>query len=395
MLKSEKLLKVQNKLYEQAHSQPCELKFLAIKLGNQKIEGDKLYSHPLMIPLPLRGCDYLENLTGRQKAIITAFHYAYLYKVVARSEVLALTANIAVADKVFSPYSDEWMVLYQETQEEMDHIWSFRHLFNSTLSLSGVQESLNEPSFFSDHDVAGADEQFQDFCKQKTGPIPWWVAWNDDSWQSQTLYYFLHNIKSISENDIKGTTLGALYLFTRYLANVQLKQVESFLFHSPDKFDYEPLAEELTRGHHNDEARHYTTSFDLGLELFNRSDRTGQEMVRFYLKHLVEGHIRSFYMTFYEMIEAGEHGQFSVPYMLGLSALSRSLKHPEFQDDQVDIHALRKGWYQHKLGQAVFPLKEMRWRYVSQQLERVIEALDLSLDSDAMGNRYERFRSSL
>lgn len=393
----QKLLRVQNALYEKAHSHPCELKFLAIKMAKQGIEEDKWYSNPQMIPLPLigGGCPRLGKLTARQKAIISAYHFAYIYKVVARSEVLALTANIAVADRVFTPYSDEWMVLYQETQEEMDHIWSFRHFFNATLAQSDKKEPLAETGFFEEQDATDDEGNEVDFRTPKTGSIPWWAAWNDESWEGKTLYYYLHNIRSIPEKDIQGTTLGALYLFTRYVSNVHLKQVEAFLFHAPEKWNYEPLAQELTEGHHNDEARHYTTSFDLGLELFKASDRTGQEMVRYYAKHLVEGHIRSFFLTFYEMIENGERGEFANPYVLGLNSLDRALLHPEFSDEQIDIRALRREWYENKVGQGVFPLKKLRWRYVATSIERMVQALDLKLNPENMGEQYNRYQEAL
>ena len=58
---NDRITKIQNKLFEQAHTQPLELKPLAIALNKQGIKGEKLYSHPGMIPLPMLFCEYLRS----------------------------------------------------------------------------------------------------------------------------------------------------------------------------------------------------------------------------------------------------------------------------------------------------------------------------------------------
>jgi hypothetical protein len=392
----DRLAKVQNALYEKAHSEPCELKFLAIKLGKQGIDGEKLYGNLQMLGLPFGNCKYLDSLTARQRTIISALNYAYLYKIVARSEVVALSANMDTADRVFTQYSEDWMVLYQETQEEMDHIWTFRHIFNSTLSQVGAKESLNDPGFFGGEDIPPTSEERSRMRALKEGPIEWWSIWSDRSWEHRMLYHIFYNMKNIPEHEIPGTALGALYLLHRYLGNVHLKQMESYFFHNPDRWNYEPLAMDITKGHFTDEARHYTTSFDLGMELFRAADSSSQTMVKFFLKNLIEGHIGSFYLTFGEMVEMGEHGVMSTPYLLGLNALRMAMRHPEFTDSQADIPVLTRDWHDRKIGMEPGGLQKMRWRYVSQQLERIIDVLEIKLDPDAIsGNGYNRYQESL
>ena len=41
-----RITKIQNRLFEQAHTHPLELKPLAIAMSKQGINGEKLYSHP-------------------------------------------------------------------------------------------------------------------------------------------------------------------------------------------------------------------------------------------------------------------------------------------------------------------------------------------------------------
>ena len=121
---SPRITKVQNALFEKAHTEPCELKHIAIALKKQGLKGDKLFVHPGMLPLPIDECPQLQNLTHRQKVILSGCFFANMYKMVARAEHQALDSNMVTAENAFSIYSDEYMILAQETSEEYDHIWS-------------------------------------------------------------------------------------------------------------------------------------------------------------------------------------------------------------------------------------------------------------------------------
>lgn len=390
----ERLTKSQNGLYEHAHSHPCELKFLGIKFSKQGIDGEKLYGNPQMLGLPFGNCKYLDSLTARQRSIISAINFGYLYKIVARSEVIALTANMNAADRVFPQYSDEWMVLFQETQEEMDHIWTFRTIFNSILSQVGATESLNESTFFGGENSPTTPVERQTYRPDKIGSVEWWSTWNDQSWENRMLYHIFHNAKNIPDHEIPGSAIGALYLLHRYLGNVHLKQMETFLFHNPDNWNYDPVAMEITKAHFTDEARHYTTSYDLGLELFKVSDTSSQNMIKFFLKHLIEGHMRTFYLTFAEMVEMGHQGIMVTPYLLGLNSLRWALRHPEFQDSQTDINALTQDWQNRQIAKNIGGLQKKRWRYVSQQLERLIDSVGIKIDPEATGDGHKRYLES-
>ena len=55
---------------------------------------------------------------------------------------------MSVAEKVFATYSDEFMILHQETNEELDHIWSFRTIYSMVVREIGIKDSFDEPGFF-------------------------------------------------------------------------------------------------------------------------------------------------------------------------------------------------------------------------------------------------------
>lgn len=395
-----RLVKIQNSLYENAHSEPCELKHLAIQLTQAPNKSTQMFGHPEMVPLPFGACQYLDGLDKAQKNILSCLSYAYFYKTVARSEVLALTANIDVADRVFPQYSEEWMVLFQETQEEMDHIWSFRKLFNSILGDASRTETLNEASYFDNDDsssqTAPSVTKHAEFNPPKVGPIQWWVDWNDTSWQSRHLYHILYNSKTISECDIPSTVIGSLYLLHRYIANLHLKQSESYLFHDADKHDYNPIALQITHAHASDEARHYTTSLDLGLELFKHSNKSDQEMIRFFLKHLIEGHMRNFYLNFSEIVSLGNAGRMTAPYVIGLRCLEAAKHHPHFQADSIDVMQLARSWNVAKIAQgSSAPVQALRWRYVAKSLERLISSVGIRIDSENTEDGYNRYLAAL
>ncbi|MBH8564123.1 hypothetical protein I8748_18350 [Nostoc sp. CENA67] len=97
-----RITKIQNKLFEQAHTQPLKLKPLAIALSKHGIKGEKLYFHPGMIPLPIPIFQYLSSLNPRQMPILSAAVFANFYKVVANSESQSIISNMNIAKKVFS-----------------------------------------------------------------------------------------------------------------------------------------------------------------------------------------------------------------------------------------------------------------------------------------------------
>lgn len=371
--------KVQNGLFERAHSQPCELKFVAIGLTKQGIQTNKLYSHPEMIPLPIMMCDYLSKLGPEHRSILSALCWAHAYKYIARSEMQTVASNMYVAERVFDEYSDDFMVLQQETNEEYDHIWSFRTLHKMVCREAGMpNEKFEEISFF-DGEVGAAPK-----TKDQVGS------------EYKFMQYMIGNaVQSLPNEVVQGAGLGALWLLYRYIANVQLKQTESFFFESPERFNYDPLAVELTNAHLADEARHYTTSLDMGMELFRAADPWAQKFVRFMITEMLQNYMRAYYVTYGEMIELGEtQGSYATPYKIGLNGLRVALNHPLFAG-HPEIADLTKSWYDKKVGFELGPINKKRWRYTAQQLERLIAELGIVVNPAEIGPNYARHQKAL
>jgi hypothetical protein len=372
-----RFVKVQNGLFERAHSEPCELKFLAIGMKKQGIQDAKLYGHPEMIPLPMSECEYLSSLNPRQLGVLSAMSYANFYQNVSASEMQTLKSNMYVADKVFAPYSDEYMVLYQETAEEYDHTWAFRTIHSTACRAVGIQDSFTYGGFFSGEGG---------FSSERI---------KDNSFGLKFFNFLITDaIQILPHNLVRSTGLGALWLLYRYISNVSAKQVEAFAFDSPDKFSYEPLALELTNGHATDEARHYTTSYDLGMELYKAADPFSQRVIHSFITKLTENFICGYFRTFNEMMNLEDKGVTCSQYRIGLKSLNMALKHPEFADKQVDLNKLVLSWREKGYGQEPSPLVQKRWRYTAQQLERLVDALDLHLKGDEMGESYKRYQKA-
>lgn len=412
---NKKLTKIQNKLFEKAHTEPLELKFLAISLNKQGIKGDKLYSHPELIPLPMRNCAYLSTLSPRQVAIISAAYFANFYKAVANSESQTLVSNMGVADKVFTPYSDEYMVMHQETTEEFDHIWTFRTVHSMVCRETGVDHPFNEAGFFCGKVGAMPKQDFEGYDTRFTYDTeveetltamlknPNFLAdltkeWQqrDRSWRYRTLKFLIGDaMRLLPAETVQDYGLGGLWLLYRYVSNVELKQAEAYLFDAPDQHDYEPLAYQINQGHLHDEARHYTSSFDLGLEIYKAAIPEAQAFIRMALVQVMEDYIDASMLTYIEMLDATDEGMVFTNVDLGLKSLTMALNHPDFADRPADVDALKRAWQQMKWRKIVSAHTQKRWRYIAQQLDRLVQALDVELDAAKLGNLYDRYQNAL
>lgn len=377
---NKRLTKVQNRLFEHAHSEALELKPLAIKFSKQGLGGEKLYVNPRLIALPLGVDSLLSSLNARQISLISAATFALVYRYVACSEDLILTSNMVVAEKVFDRYSDDYMVLYQETEEEYDHIWSFRTIYSAVCRELGVNKNFHEPGFF----------------RGEVGGTPTNTLLD---WQYKLLQFITGDgVRLMSPKLVRQSGVGAMWLLYRFVANVQLKQTESYLFDDPEKFDYNPLAREITQAHATDEARHYTTSLDIGLDLYQAASPQGKCWVRRMLKMVVESYIRYYFINYWEMLDLYLKG-IKIPAIVhGLESLRMAAYHPEFNELAIDPENLVRTWHQLEIGKktgAIGPVKRKRWRYTAKQLERLIQALDLELNTQSLGKTYQRYREAV
>jgi len=409
--------KIQNRLFEQAHSHALELKPIAIAMSKQGIQGEKLYSHPGMLPLPVPVCEYLHSFNRRQKAILSATFFANFYKYVANSEYHSLISNMSIAEKVFALYSDEFMILHQETNEEMDHIWSFRTVYQMVCRELGIQSSFDEPSFFygtvgvipqSDFEKFETrftfDESFNGILsnlqkgKSFLQKIVEETQQRDKNFTYRVLRFLIGDaMRMLPAEKVQESGLGGFTLLYRYMANVELKKSEAYLFDSPEDFDYEPLAVELNQGHLTDEARHYTTSFELGVELYKVAPPEAQDFVRHFLQIIVEDYINASFTTYLEKLDLTAQGMLLTDTRIGLNSLRMSLHHKELADKQVDINQLVDSWRQlsPKWRNIIGYMEQKSWQYKSRQLERLIKELGLELNKTKLGNRYERYQDAL
>lgn len=381
---NEKITTVQNRLFEKAHSKSLELKPLAIELSNRGLTNEKLCMNPYLIPLPMEQCSYLSSLNPRQVALLSATVYANIYKEILFAESQTLVSNMAVAEKAFGKYSQEYMILYQETGEEYDHIWAFRTIYCTVcreLDLSPSLKPFKPGGFFGG-----------DFGRARTGI--------EDLWHKTLQYFMGDGMRLMPPGMVQKSGIGALWLLYRYISNVHLKQTEAYLFDSPELFDYNPIFREITEAHLTDEARHYTTSLELGLELYKAASPIAQNRIRKIIKKLMESYISSNYMSYYERIELHLQGVTINHLQTGLESLSMTLNHPDFSNAQVNINKLVKTWKENKIWEKNqdtkgMKLKIKRLRYTSQQLERLREALNLNFNNKVLGQAYDRYQESL
>lgn len=412
-----RITRIQNTLFEQAHTQSLELKPLAIALNKQGIKAGKLYCNPGMIALPMPFCQYLRSLNTSQKSILSAAFFANLYKYVANSESQAIPSNVCVSEKLFAPYSDEFMILHQETNEELDHIWSFRTIYTMVCREIGIQESFDEPGFFYGTFRPVPQSEWQNLdtsfsfdvdlsetlsylMKGKTF-LPQLVEkmeLQSRNWLYRNLRFIVGDaVRMLPAEIVQENGLGSLWLLYRYMANIELKQAESYLFDEPENFDYDPLAFELNQAHITDEARHYTTSFDLGFELYQKAPPEAQQFIRYAMKKIVEDYINTSFTTYLEKLDLNQQGFILNDTRLGLNSLTMSLQHPEFVNKQVEMNELIHAWRDMSLSwrKIIGSLEQKSWRYRAQQIARLLQALELELNQEFLGNRYNRYQDAL
>lgn len=414
-----KLTAIQNQLFKQAHTNPLELKFLGIALNNQGIVGDSLYCNPHILPLPIRRCPYLKSLSPRQLAIISACYFVNFYKFVANSESTTLFSNMATAEKSFEPYSDEFMILQQETCEEMDHIWTFRTAYEMVCRETGSSEPFEAPGFFRGkvgsipkEDEAEIDisfnltEELTDILNliQRPGGLQILLEQMKDrgrAFRYKAMHFLMGDApRLLSSSEVQSLGLGGLWLLIRYVSNVELKQAEAYLFEDPENFNYEPIALQINQGHLHDEARHYTTSFDIGLALYEAARPDAQEFIKSLVCLAMEDYISGSFLHFPEMLDLYKKGSTCTIVNLGRKTLEMALCHPEFAENQANIDDLYASWEEMEWHYVLPPfgpglLTQKRWRYIAQQFERIRSRMKFDYDSVKLGRLLQRYKDIL
>ncbi len=414
-----KLTAVQNRLFEQAHSEPMELKFLAIALSNQGIVGDALFANPHIMPMPMQRCEYLKSLSPRQIAILTACYFANFYKLIVNSESQTLISNMASAEKSFEPFSDEYMILHQETNEEMDHIWTFRTVYEMVCRETTSVAPLEAPGFFrgmigfmpkADFEAMDIEFNMTDEFEHvlslllEPGGLQKLLAemkTKDRGYRYRILHFLMGDApRQLSASEVQALGLGGLWLLIRFVGNVDLKQAESYMFEYPEKFNYEPLAYKINQGHLHDEARHYTTSFDIGLALYKAASPEAQVFIREMVRMAMEDYIKGSFLHFPEMLELNRKGDVCTVLVLGRQTLEMALCHPEFADKQVNIDDLFTSWEEMEWRYVLPPfggglLTQKRWSYIAQQFERIRQEMGFDYDAANLGNLLQRYQDIL
>lgn len=325
----DRLLRRQIKLFEHAHKKPLELKSFGLTIKREGIDTSKLYCNPSYLMLPLKECPRLSALRQDQLSVLTATFFARTYAEIASSETVALTYNQLASARVFPVYSDEYMVLFHETAEEYDHIITFRAVCQGLVGRG---------------DVVGIDR-----------------------------FEHLKSVPSMMErynNRLDDNGWSALYLLTRYMLNVALKQIESFMAKGLDPEKASPLALDIIAGHSEDEARHTTTSLELGLGLYRRASEQSRKVVAGALRVMI-----------YSMIDRHFSNDSLKTWTFGASfgVLALALAHPAFAGFGMTAEELRASWQRDNIPVVMGPEVEASRRWLAAELRRLSEGLEITL----------------
>lgn len=336
----ERLLQLQSRLFESAHKEPIELKSLGIAVKRQGIDTRTLYCNPKFMLLPFEDCPRLSQLTPEQMSVLTATYFASAYAEIASSETLALRYNMGVSEMVFPTYSDNYMILFHETDEEFDHIITFRNVCQALVGRG---------------DVIGVNH-FQHL---------------------KPVYETFDRYK----DRLCPSGFGGMYLLMRYLLNLALKQLEGFMAANMPAGRANPLAMEIIAAHAQDEARHLTTSFELGLGLWERATPQARDLVSSILR-----------ISIYSMIDKRFSPDISKVWHheASMAVLDRALAHPAFADFGTSAAGLKASWQ--KAGIEIRNTAEFEnsRRWLASQIARLVDRMGLKLTPS--GTAFERYQ---
>jgi len=333
----------QRRLFEATHREATELKSLGFALRKQGMDPGKRYCNPELLSLPWRECPHLGAFTEEQISRVTAAYFANFYAQTATNETYALDFNKKVSGLVFPLYSEDYMVLFEETDEEYDHIICFV-LINE--GLLGRSECVGEDKF-------PAYKLFPDTLRKH-------------------------------QSDLCASGYGALFLLYRYILNLVLKQTEAYMFAGLAKEDADPLAWAINEGHVHDEARHLTTSIEMGARLFAAAAPRSRPVVQEAIKLLV-------YLTIERRFCPDSFR--SVSHELGAAALGLAMDQPGFGPVPLDHAQLVASWRASGLmmPQSAEVMRSKKW--LARQIQRLLDVVEV--EPKMATPAYEQYRACL
>lgn len=204
--------------------------------------------------IPFYGTEIWDELNEDQRIFLSQVRYAAIYNRVSSLENLACESNSLFAAQLQKNSSNVLrFYVNRETQEEYDHIWSFRQT-----SRAIELHHFGEPVF----DVPGANFDAQVNIK----------LFN----RIRTAFRFMPKIMVMVTYTIRG------------LRNAALKTTEEAILQATDM---EPNLQKQTRLHFIDEARHTGMSYMVGKSMYEISGRSPlcNLLILQYLKRPQEG----------------------------------------------------------------------------------------------------------
>jgi hypothetical protein len=248
------VVRLQQQLYERALGRTDEARLSARVIAYDAASDEGFGCDPAFPVYPAAVAARVHALPLAQHARLTRILFAMEKQNVAQNEMITLTWNSRCAIRAFGMFSDEYWVQHRETLDEHDHIYGFELLARKLLG-TGLSASELERK-----------NRFRDFTFNALDPV----------------------LKS-------RHAVPSLYFTLRFVANVFLKMVEGFCF-DPRRTDLvysEPLRA-INQAHHDDEARHFTSSWAFGRELFaSIDDPAERELVRAIITLYLSLHIRA------------------------------------------------------------------------------------------------------
>lgn len=247
------VVRLQNHLYERALQRADEPRLSARVIAYDPAADAGYGCDPAFPVYPAEIARRVHALPAEQHARLTRILFALEKVNVAQNEMITLSWNLRCAIQAFGVFSNEYWVQHRETLDEFDHIYGFELLARKVLG-----EGLGAA------DLARKN-RFREMAFTLLAP----------------------RLRS-------PAAVPALYFTLRFMANVFLKMVEGFCF-DPRRRDiaYSEALQDINQTHHDDEARHFTSSWAYGQRLYAMIDAPQErELVRAVMVMYLGSHLR-------------------------------------------------------------------------------------------------------